>query len=56
MKFKKWVSDLLILISFLSVLIASGECESDLLMVIKGFICCIIFSLNYGLLVKYGRI
>lgn len=56
MKLKKWVSDILIMISFLSVLIASGECESNLLFMMKTIICISIFSINSYVLIKYGRV
>ena len=56
MKLKKWVSDILIMISFLSVLIATGDCKSDILFMIKTIICIFIFATNSYVLIKYGRI
>ena len=56
MKFKKWVSDLLIIIAFISVMVISGECEKNLLFLIKGMVGITIFSGCSLLLMKYGRI
>lgn len=55
MRLKKWASDLLIIISFISVMIISGECEKDLLFILKGIIGTIIFCLCNMLLIRYGR-
>lgn len=56
LKFRKWVSDLLIIIAFMSVMIASGECEKDLLFFIKGIVGTFVFCGCNLLLLKYGRI
>ena len=56
MKFKRWVSDLLIIIAFISVMVISGECEKDLLFFVKGIAGITIFSGCSLLLMKYGRI
>ena len=56
MKFKKWVSDLLIMIAFISVMVISGECEKDLLFLLKGIVGTLVFSGCSLLLIKYGRI
>lgn len=56
MKLKKWVSDLLIIIAFVSVMVISGECEKDLLFFIKGIVGITIFCGCSLLLMKYGRI
>ena len=56
LKFKKWVSDLLIIIAFMAVMIASGECEGNLLFLLKGIIGSLVFCGCSLLLIKYGRI
>ena len=56
MKLRKWCCDLLIVIGLLAVLIASGECENDLLFFIKGIVCISIFTINGLILIKYGNI
>ena len=56
MKFKKWVTYFLITISFIAVMLASGECEKDSLFILKSIICISIFSINSFALIKYGRI
>ena len=56
MKFKKWVSDLLIIIAFISVMVISGESEKDLLFLLKGIIGTFVFCGCSLLLIKYGRV
>lgn len=55
-KLKPWVSNLLIIISFISVLVASGECDNFYVFAVKTAICCLIFSFNSYLLIKYGSL
>lgn len=56
LKLKKWVNNLLIAIAFISVMVISGECEKDLMFLIKSIIGTLIFSSCSFLLIKYGRI
>lgn len=56
LKFKKWVTDLLIMIAFMAVMIASGECESNSLFLLKSIIGTLVFSGCSLLLIKYGNI
>ena len=53
---KKWVTNLLIAIAFISVMVISGECEKDLLFIIKGIVGTTIFTLCSMVLIKYGNI
>lgn len=56
LKLKKWVSNSLVIIAFISVMVISGECEKDLMFLIKSIIGTLIFSSCSFLLIKYGRI
>jgi len=56
LKFRKWVSNLLVIIAFISVMVISGECEKDLLFFVKGILGIVVFSGCSLLLMKYGRI
>ena len=56
MKLKKWVTNLLIAIAFISVMVISGECEKDLLFIVKGILGTTIFTLCSMVLIKYGNI
>lgn len=56
LKLKKWVSNLLIAIAFISVMVISGECEKDLLFIVKGIAGTTIFTLCSMVLIKYGNI
>ena len=56
MKLKKWVANLLIIIAFISVMVISGECEKDLLFILKGIVGTTIFTLCSFGLIKYGNI
>lgn len=56
LKLKKWVSNSLVIIAFISVMLISGECEKDLMFLIKSIIGTLIFSSCSFLLIKYGRI
>ena len=56
LKLKKWVSNVLIAIAFISVMVISGECEKDLVFIIKGIAGTYVFCGCSLLLIKYGRI
>lgn len=56
LKFKKWVTNLLIIIALISVLVVSGECEKDTLFLLKGIVGSFVFYGCNLLLIKYGRI
>lgn len=56
MRLKKWVSNVLIVIAFISVMVISGECEKDLLFIVKGILGTTIFTLCSIGLIKYGNI
>lgn len=56
MKLKKWVTDLLIIIAFISIMIITGECEKNLLFFLKAIIGTFIFTTCNIILIKYGRI
>ena len=55
-KLKPWITNLLIIIGFVSVLIASSECSNNLVFIVKSVISCFIFSINSYILVKYGSL
>ncbi len=56
MKLKKKWNNLLLITIFIAVIIASGECDSNVLFYIKGLISCFVIIINGLILVKYGRI
>ena len=56
MKLKKKWNNLLLITIFISIIIASGECDSNILFYTKGLISCFIIIINGLILVKYGRI
>lgn len=53
-KLKPWVVNLLILISFISVCVMSGECSSTRLFIIKSIVCLSIFMFNSYTIYKIG--
>ena len=56
MKFKKWVENLLLLITIIAVFFLAAECENTITFVISKLICLSIILINYNLLKKYGRL
>ena len=56
MKLKKWVINLLIIITFVAAIIGVSECDSNKLFIIKTIVSIIVISFNGLILYKYGRI
>ena len=53
-KLKPWVVNLLIIISFISVCLMFGDCESDLLFIIKSIACLFVFMFCSYTIYKLG--
>ena len=53
--FKKWVENLLMFITFITMFIMILEHTSFKVMLLKGLICAFILIVNINLLTKYGR-
>lgn len=52
---KKWVNNLLLVLSFLVVFIAVADTNNDKVFLIKGIICLFILLINGCILIIYGR-
>ena len=55
MKLRKWLNDLLIIITIGAVIVASGECDNTRIFVLKTVISLFVIILNSMILLKYGR-